>query len=307
MMPLRKTLFMTTLATLTAAAAPAHAQSGAQPGEIVFVDLGRWTIYEATSAGYCEMRLRSGINGTFAVRRRIGSPIDLQVTLNNSRSYGGDVVFAFDNVQFSGARQGSGTYATGNSTAIEEEFRKAETLSVLEGGATLASISLKASAAGHRLLIQCADQWRSGFIPPRDVRVAGNTPRNDTSAIPPSRSQPAAPPSSPASEPARQSPRGQFPANRPVTPRNTQDWIPNEDFRRLPELRGDGTLTFSLAVDTKGRVEECTVLKSTGSRNLDGRVCRALQKNARFEPATDANGNAMKSTYSSSVQFAVSQ
>lgn len=288
---------MPVAAALATTATPALAQSGAQPGEIVFVDLGRWTIYEATNAGHCEMRLRSGLNGTLALRKRAGSPGQLRLSLNNAGGFSGSqIIFAFDDTQFGGALRGGRTFAPfSDSSAIEAEFRKAERLSVLQGGATVTSISLKSSAAGWRLLNQCAQQWRTSFIPPRQVHVAGG-PRV-------SRPEPRATQvTRPRSRPTVQ--RGPYPPNRDVTPVNPSRWLDPNDYRSLPRLRGDGTLTYSLLVNKRGRVEECSVLKSTGSRRLDGRVCRSLQQGARFEPATDRNGNAIESTFSSVIEFA---
>lgn len=289
------------IAALAVTAAPAHAQSG----EIVFVDLGRWTIYEMTDAGYCEICLKSGLNGSLALRRQAGSPASLRVTLNNANpSFGGDVVFAFDDVQFGGRQIDRNTFAPSyDSSELEAEFRKAETLSILQGGATLASISLKSSSAAHRLVIQCADQWRSGFFPPRQGRVASAPPQRSV-APPPARQQVAPPPQT---QPAPAPRKGTLPPNRAVTPRNGSEWIQAGDFGRLPRLSGDGVLTFSLLVDAKGEVEECSVLKSSGSRQLDAQTCRLLQRRARFDPATDANGFATKATYSSQVEFAVAQ
>ena len=291
-------------AAIAAPASPALAQSGAQSGEIVFVDLGRWTIYEATNAGYCEMRLRSGLNGTLALRKRAGSPGQLRLSLNNAgRGFGSEITFAFDDAQFGGTLRGGRTFAPfSDSSAIEAEFRKAERLSLLQGGATVTSISLKSSAAGWRLLNQCAQQWRTSFIPSRQVRVA-ETPRVSR------------PTTQTRTQPRRQLPsqtrptvqRGPYPPNRGVVPVDPSRWLDPNDYRSLPRLRGDGTLTYSLLVNEQGRVEECSVLKSTGSRRLDGRVCRSLQQGARFEPATDRNGNAIESTFSSIIEFATSE
>ena len=128
MKPLRTTLLVTAAAALGAATltSPAAAQSGARSGEIVFVDLGRWTIYEATSGGYCEMRLRSGLNGTLALRKRADSPGQLRLSLNNAgRGFGSEITFAFDDAQFGGTLRGGRTFAPfSDSSAIEAEFRK---------------------------------------------------------------------------------------------------------------------------------------------------------------------------------------
>lgn len=299
MTSLVRTIGFPIVAALGAAALGVPATpAAAQPGGIVFVDLGRWTIYEYTSAGFCEMRLKAGLNGDLVLSKRAGSPGSLRLSLNNANRFpGADITFAFDEVQFAGMmRDGRSFGPSSDSTAIEAEFRKAETLSVLQGGATIASISLKSSSAGFRLLDQCAKQWREGFFPPRPFRQA-TTP---------------APISRPAPQQSRPQPqttarRGPYPANRAVSPRNTSSWIREGDFRTLPNLRGDGVLTFSLLINPQGEVEECSVLKSSGSRQLDGQTCRLLQSRAQFDPATDANGFAKEATYTSQVEFAVAE
>lgn len=295
---------------LTAAPAPAQAQADGT----VFVDLGRWTIYELTSAGQCELRLNAGATGSLVMTKRAGAPGTLRLTLNNpGRLYGNEVVWAFDEEQYGGAVLGRGTFApSSDGSAVEAAFRRAETLSVLQDGATIATISLKSSAAGYRLLDQCAEQWRGGFFPPRNIRTANAAP-------PPRAQQPAqasggesrtllsaeARPDVTALRPTASARTGPFPPNRAVTPLDPASWMRNEDFGSLSQLRGDGVLRFSLLVNREGRVEECTVLASSGSRQLDGQACRALQRRARFNPATDANGNAVEATYSSDVKFAV--
>lgn len=279
---------------------PALGQSRPQAGEIVFVDLGRWTIYEATNVGHCELRLDSGINGSLALRKRAGAPGSLRLVLNNANSaYGSDITFAFDEVQFGGSLMGGNAITpAGDSSALESEFRRAETLTILQGGATVASISLKASSAAYRLLDQCADQWREGFFPPRAIPAITEAPRAPTPSPSITRPEPTPQPAAPVA--------GAYPPGRAVAAINPSGWIRQSDIGRLPDLRGDGIFTFSLLVNPEGRVEECTVLKSSGSRQLDGQTCRTLQTRARFEPATDANGNPVSATYSSSVQFAAS-
>jgi TonB family protein len=289
------------VAALALTASPAAAQSGGT----VFVDLGRWTIYEMTSAGYCEMRLNAGATGNLVMTKRAGSPASLRLTLNNApRGFGNEVVWAFDEEQYGGSVVGRGIFApSSDSSAIEAAFRRARTLSLLQDGSPIATVSLQSSSAGYRLLDQCADQWRRGFFPPRDLRTAAapmparEEPRTLLSAETRAEVTP--------TRPQLEARRGPYPPNRAVTPLDAASWVQREDFGNLPALRGDGVLRFSLAVNREGRVEECTVLVSSGSRQLDGQTCRTLQRRARFAPATDASGNAVEATYTSEVKFAV--
>ena len=54
-----------------------------------------------------------------------------------------------------------------------------------------------------------------------------------------------------------------------------------------------GTVKFQLVIGTNGRVSACNILQSSGSAALDAATCSMLTARARFEPARDANGNAV--------------
>src|SRR5437763_17010618 len=51
----------------------------------------------------------------------------------------------------------------------------------------------------------------------------------------------------------------------------------------------EGTVQADLAVDKRGRVTQCTILKSAGE-TLDRATCQALQRRARFTPALGSPG-----------------
>ena len=288
-------------------ATPAEAQSGRD--ETIFVDLGRWTIVEHPSARYCEMRLR---NGGLVYSKRDGRPGSLRLSGSRSSFAGGEVVFAFDDTSFGGQMIGSGVYApTSDSTAIEQRFRQARTLSVRQGEQVVASLSLKTSAAGFRLLKQCSEQWRFpqfAAAETRTERVASRTTTTTPSSL---RSEPR-PRNTPPAAQVQPSPQtqpqssGPFPPNRALRPLNPANWVTADDLRRFSRSRRTpGTLSFTLLVDERGRAQECAVDQSSGSRDFDADTCRALIRNARFEPATDSNGNARQSTFSSNVKFAI--
>lgn len=54
-----------------------------------------------------------------------------------------------------------------------------------------------------------------------------------------------------------------------------------------------GRTLVRLAVTRRGRVSDCTIVRSSGSAALDGATCRILQERARFRPARDARGRAV--------------
>ncbi len=51
-----------------------------------------------------------------------------------------------------------------------------------------------------------------------------------------------------------------------------------------------GTVRFRLDVGTDGRVNSCTILRSSRSNILDATTCRLLRSRARFTPAVGASG-----------------
>lgn len=282
-------------------------------GGSVFVDLGRWVVLEDPANRMCELRLTSDRQTVLRYFKRDGAPGSLRLQSRNgsfSSMFVGDVTWAFDETQFSG-RLTRNMYATSSdSSDIETAFRQARFLTVNHAGQMVTRVSLQTSSAGFRLLNQCAQQWRypNPFNTPttiaRSDRSGSVGGRTFTSA--PARSAAPAPSVStrrtaPQTQPQTQV-TGPYPPNRALEPINPAEWVRSEDIasRRDPT----GVLRFTLMVDPSGRAEECIVNQSTGSRRFDGRLCGLLQSRARFTPASDASGNATRSSYSSSIRFA---
>lgn len=70
-----------------------------------------------------------------------------------------------------------------------------------------------------------------------------------------------------------------------------------DDYPALAQRNGEeGTVQAELAVNGDGRVEKCTVIRSSGSKTLDEATCSILQRRARFTPARDVNGDAVSDT-----------
>ena len=58
-----------------------------------------------------------------------------------------------------------------------------------------------------------------------------------------------------------------------------------------------GTVAVVLSIGANGRVSNCSVSSSSGSRTLDSATCRVLTSRARFTPARDSSGNATTGTF----------
>jgi protein TonB len=66
-----------------------------------------------------------------------------------------------------------------------------------------------------------------------------------------------------------------------------------------------GTTSFRLDIDARGRVTDCTIVTSSGSESLDSATCRIMKARARFRPAADQSGRAVASTFSRSITWRI--
>lgn len=64
-----------------------------------------------------------------------------------------------------------------------------------------------------------------------------------------------------------------------------------------------GTTTVSLTVGTNGRVTNCSVVNSSGSRSLDNATCRVLRSRARFTAAKLSNGQPTTDTVTQRITW----
>jgi TonB family protein len=58
----------------------------------------------------------------------------------------------------------------------------------------------------------------------------------------------------------------------------------------------EGQAQYTLLIDEKGNVAACHVLKPSGVPILDAMGCQVIRQRAKFKPALDRNGKAMRST-----------
>ena len=68
---------------------------------------------------------------------------------------------------------------------------------------------------------------------------------------------------------------------------------PAEALRRQQQ----GTTQYQLLVDDKGAVARCDVLVSSGLVTLDSTGCQVIQQKAKFRPAVDLQGKAVRSVW----------
>ncbi|MBV7259431.1 energy transducer TonB [Erythrobacter crassostreae] len=90
-----------------------------------------------------------------------------------------------------------------------------------------------------------------------------------------------------------------------ASPRNEPGrWVTDSDYRsNWIRREWSGVAGFAVTIDTKGRVNDCTITRSTGHAQLDERTCFLIEKRARFNPAKDSYGNPIAGTYRNSVNW----
>ncbi|WP_379549467.1 energy transducer TonB [Qipengyuania sp. DGS5-3] len=103
---------------------------------------------------------------------------------------------------------------------------------------------------------------------------------------------------------ARPSPTPSFDPVRAAPRNNPGLWITTSDYRSSWIRREMvGTASFRLEIAANGRIENCTITRSTGHTPLDQATCRLVKERAKFEPARGTNGEAVAGSFSSAVKW----
>lgn len=109
-----------------------------------------------------------------------------------------------------------------------------------------------------------------------------------------------APPAPVAPPPPRIQPKAAVPKGNPGS------WATTNDYptRALREER-EGTTGFRVTVGPDGRVTSCEITSSSGSDDLDAATCSNVTRRARFNPATDGEGQPTSGSYSNRVRWVI--
>jgi protein TonB len=141
--------------------------------------------------------------------------------------------------------------------------------------------------------------------PPVKINVATTPPQIQTVTTPP---PPApvvpiiAPPAPVGPPPPRVQPKAATPKGNPG------NWATTNDYpaRALREER-EGTTGFRVTVGPDGRVTDCSITSSSGHSDLDEAACANIRRRARFNPATDGEGQPTTGSYSNRVRWVIPQ
>ncbi len=142
--------------------------------------------------------------------------------------------------------------------------------------------------------------------PPPPISIAPAPPpiRTQQTIPPPApvavRIPPPAPAAPPPPPPPRVQPKGPEPRGNPG------NWATPNDYpsRALREER-EGTTAFRVSVGADGKVQDCSVTRSSGHADLDDATCKNITRRARFRPATDGNGDEVSGSWSSQVRWQI--
>lgn len=133
-----------------------------------------------------------------------------------------------------------------------------------------------------------------------DVSVAPPPIETVTVAPPPPPPVYVAPAAPPAPPPPRFTPKQPQPKGSPA------NWATSNDYpsRALREER-EGVTGFRVSVGTDGKVTDCQIINSSGSPDLDQATCDNVRRRARFQPATDGEGNPTTGSYSNRIRWVI--
>jgi len=139
--------------------------------------------------------------------------------------------------------------------------------------------------------------------PPPKINVNVSPPPVQTVVTPPPAAPVVpiiAPPAPVAPPPPRVQPKQPTPKGNPA------NWATTNDYptRALREER-EGTTSFRVSVGPDGRVTGCSVTSSSGSPDLDDATCANVTRRARFNPATDGEGQPTTGSYSNRVRWVI--
>lgn len=92
------------------------------------------------------------------------------------------------------------------------------------------------------------------------------------------------------------------PVDGPIPKYDLKALIRPEDYpASLVGRRPAGPVSVLLTVGPNGRVNRCSILRSSGAALLDAATCRLLVSRARFDPAHDAKGATMEAGLAATV------
>lgn len=139
------------------------------------------------------------------------------------------------------------------------------------GDTLVDSLALKGSAAAISMVDRCLNAMRA-------VQAAGEHERQRFAHIP---DDPFA-----GASTASVAARG-----------DASQWVTNDDYPSdALSAEAQGRVSVKYDVNTSGRVENCTIVSSSGNASLDRATCSALTRRGRYTPERGPDGSAIRIT-----------
>lgn len=92
-----------------------------------------------------------------------------------------------------------------------------------------------------------------------------------------------------------------------AAPRNDASrWVVTDDYPSKALREGaEGVAGFRVVVGSDGRVDACEITSSSGNAQLDEATCKFVSRRARFDPATNGDGQKVVGSYTSTVRWQI--
>jgi len=83
-------------------------------------------------------------------------------------------------------------------------------------------------------------------------------------------------------------------------------WVSDNDYPSA-DMRAEheGRTAYRLSIDTNGKVTDCSITASSGWPGLDRATCDRITQRARFEPATNTEGERVAGTFTGAVSWRI--
>ena len=79
-------------------------------------------------------------------------------------------------------------------------------------------------------------------------------------------------------------------------------WFSTDDYPTIAVRRElEGTVGYRVTISATGKVESCTITRSSGHASLDRATCKLLPRRGQFTPARNANGETVSGSYASEI------
>lgn len=91
-----------------------------------------------------------------------------------------------------------------------------------------------------------------------------------------------------------------------ATPLTPASWFTFDDYpMKAFEKKQEGVTQFELLISPQGKVEQCNIVASSGSEELDKTTCYLATRRAQFNPARGPDGQPVFGVYRSQALWAI--